>query len=75
VSTQEYLCSSVTCLATHVAQTLWYQSLIFCAVYVIVTYQCVSVFWGPKKVVLLAELDRERGSETVLCCDGKRWLV
>ena len=68
-------CSSVTCLAQHLAQILWNPRLIFCAVYVIVTNQCGFVCWGPKKAVLLAELDREEGSKTVLCCDGKRWLV
>jgi len=33
-----------------------------------------SVCWGPKRAVLLADLDRG-GSETVLYCDGKRWLL
>ena len=28
-----------------------------------------------KRAILLVDLDREGGSETVLCCDGKWWLV
>ena len=28
-----------------------------------------------KRAVSVAELDREGGSERVLFCDGKRWLV
>ena len=47
----------------------------FLAVYVLVTYQGGSICWDPKKAILLVELDREGGSKTVLCCNGKRWLV
>ena len=35
----------------------------------------VSLAGVLKRVISLSELDREGGSERVLCCDGRWWLV